>query len=529
MHGEHNAGQTGTLANLNQDIPTDSSAGRANFSDTGGGLAVETGKRASSSSSSSLPPQQSSSSPAAASPAIIAAFNESAITALDTPPSVDELWPGDIAPTVASNTGAAKHNTTVHTAVTDGLKGSATAPYLAPEVSRPRTIEEELARVGSASPFAVEENAPPSAAEIEAPTTNREIEGRASRTETSENAAAAVAADANITPGPCLYPEELDFRDLEEIPESAGPSLWDDAEVEPAWMVASKVEVAGGDPVRSGSSDNNASAVVKDSGTQGEEGTPKASDLGELEGIMQGGRDAEGVSTATAAAPTAAEPPLTMPTDGDMSLLPSSTAAPTTPRLAAQAIAAVGHESSEVGLVQAPPLSAAPEELAHSSISSSHPTERPGLAADDPLLKPTAPEGSTDDTVTCTDPGMRAAKDIGGSEEPPRVEGPLQASVVVEGKLENAEKDGAGRGEEEEEEKNAWLGAAATGGNRGWQRDETGDEFYEEKLKGVVDVRWAFDVTVLLPWCTSYFEVYTEYYLLVALVNAKDFAACFGR
>lgn len=388
------------------------------------------------------------------------------------------------------------------------------------EESRLPGVDRNASSVAAATQSSAEvsfapEPLPPSfqVAEHEAPATEIEGMGQGAGIEDIGSRAVSSAVDAAAltgTGGKAIdtqpaFPEELDFRDLEEIPISTGPSLWD-TKLDSAWVIASADGgcTAGGDssvdaPVHDGMVGGRGSGLfMEDAAARREEarglvpGEPGGPDgNGDLHGAAVGG-------------PEAAVIPLVMRSDEPLVFRPPSTTA-TTPHAAAAAMASVPGQS-EAGPARSgvqpgsnPPAAAEAQDLGSSS--SWHPAERPAATAGDQRLESGPPGAVVSMPITAPGGGTAADAVISESEATAGVDGHL---LLPAGKIAVAGWEEARQGDMEsvegagEEGGQAWLRAAAPGGG-GWERDETGDEFYEEKLKGVVDVRCVFGIEILVP------------------------------
>ena len=263
---------------------------------------------------------------------------------------------------------------------------------------------------------------------------------------------------------------ELDFRDLEEIPVSTGPSLWEDS--------ASSRFI----------DENNSGGASASSFSFGQATNPFVRhdpSQQELAATNSNLKDGAGVGNVTAEEVKVTEVPSSMLLHGDeaRALSPSPREVHDVKRSAAAVM---------IPGVKAIPdaSSAGPAERARvyleSSPSEPAPTERQvvGAGADPPSTSrpPEAMDGlgleSTAVGVAVLHPEGAASSDneaVHGESDVPAMHGPVAV---------------AGGDGSEEDVVDAWVSTSpSTAGIVGWERDEAGDGLYEEKLKGVVDVR----------------------------------------
>ena len=399
---------------------------------------------------------------------------------------------------------------------------------------------------------------------------------------------------ANVTDpvdlsGDC-FPPELDFRDLEEIPESSGASLLWDAELDSAWVgsgsessgsaaAASRVEDSGGGGFGSVSGSGSGSG----SGSSGVSNAAGAASQEQLEGegvlaartLLGGSAEGEALAAIDAAAddttalPASAasttsekSPVLTVPEQTDESLaLPASTSTATPPTVAsavptttaaAATMATPAAMASVGGKVKQDELpsrsSVGRGKSAATAATANTPTANPAITTTTTTTTTTAAAtpaaaATTATATTHNGAGAGSASSAGSADSADGAAGsastassagsagsaaatmPIGAASVLEEavpssaamaspgdwdwELTRPVQGGIGVGGEGvgeggggdvgesgvfSEEREAWLVEAAPGVG-GWERDETGDEFYEEKLKGVVDVRCG------VVWC----------------------------
>lgn len=363
------------------------------------------------------------------------------------------------------------------------------------------------------------------------------------------------------------YPAELDFRDLEEIPKSTGPPLWDDTDtkLESTWAAMGEPGTGGG-----GAAIANVDGKGRSAGSattaQTERETVLVEDAGRLEQGVAGGEEGGVLPLGKSGRRLRDGPP---PKDESVSAHappPNTAAAPTTAKKASHAavvagMASVGGEveavsggrrqrrlSSTLASSQADAtgtaMAAAPPRPPTTTAATAAPVTAvpaPAVVSDPSGLDPPLPpmpsppplveaEQARSETVV----GAVAAADadtvaVPSKEKLLSTEEPLSAKSV-ERVAASAASDGGGSGESTRQGdgvlgsaggdggggenwggKGAWPGGVGTE----WERDEMGDELYEERLTSVVDVRCGavVSVFVVVPWVLPQF---------VDVVRAKD-------
>lgn len=340
------------------------------------------------------------------------------------------------------------------------------------------------------------------------------------------------------------YQEEpLDFRDLEEIPESTGPSLWDTTLDGTRWASVSKNAFEHAAVVESSWKSHSASSAIIES----DDGVKKGAAVhapGVNHTDIQGMDDVGGVQAEIASATGTTPPPIPPPPvlDEAISQISQSGIASTTPRAAAAAIASVAGPVSTSASGRRFELASSSATDTPGDHSSADVTDAAAAAdASLPLSSPLMEEHTADVlAASATDPAavsekadplksLRSSQEgraiasidqidasaastahspiagvtgaeaadasatpreeahTGDESEPPPIPAlpPAVAAEWEEARHAMGERAAGGEGE-------AWQQAIATSGIGGWDRDETGSEFYEERLKSVVDVRCAF-------------------------------------
>lgn len=309
---------------------------------------------------------------------------------------------------------------------------------------------------------------------------------------------------------------ELDFRDLEVLPVSRGPSLFD-TDLDPSSRTvassghekaAVESRISYSDPTNGiGTSD----FLAKNEQEQQEEASiGHQGALGKSDDLI--GRGADSLFASTMATvptpPIPTEEPLTPP-------LPFAALNTDKPHVVAAARDPVSGSDSKVPGIPAARSSpqahpSGEEELPTNMVLafSSPSVERPVAAVSGgngdrrlespqpppplppPPLEPNVEKYRIVAVATASASATPKSNIKLSGEEKPHVS-PLPATIAL-GEWEEARRK-AGEsvsGEGDCIESELGLRAAGAVGNGGWKRDETGDEFYEEKLKSVVDVRF---------------------------------------
>ncbi|CAM9511477.1 unnamed protein product [Ectocarpus sp. 12 AP-2014] len=352
-----------------------------------------------------------------------------------------------------------------------------------------------------------------------------------------EKAAAGTAGVAEAAPRAAAatadfrYQDELDFRDLEEIPESTGPSFWeddDDATLASTWATTAEPEGGGGGddggkaaaaPVKEGSSSSSSSSsvattapTVPDRGRAVVESSPP-----KYTGLAEEGAGAD-VTAGAAAGKSEPGPGNGIPPGNDESapVVPSPTSAPATSgssttttikmSRAAAGMASVGGEAnagvagrrrrrslSTLASSQQAKSSPPPPPPASAAVGTGTSSSNPPVAA--PPLPPSLVAAEGGERATSVTADVAAMLGKAASEGPPlalaspETSGGAAAGLDGSGQREGGDANGMGGGE-------GWSGegggaettGAWSGGGAGGERDEAGEDVYEENLKALVGV-----------------------------------------
>ncbi|CAM9602446.1 unnamed protein product, partial [Ectocarpus sp. 4 AP-2014] len=352
----------------------------------------------------------------------------------------------------------------------------------------------------------------------------------ADTTGVAEAAPRAAAATADFR-----YQDELDFRDLEEIPKSTGPSFWgddDDATLASTWATTAEPEGGGGGddggkattaPVKersSGSSSSSSSSsvtttalTVPDRGRAVSESSPpkytglaKEGAGADMTAGAEAGESEPGPGNGIPPGNDESAPVVPSPTSAPATISGSSTTTTIKMSRASAGMASVGGEakagvagrrrrrslstlaSSQQAKSSPPPPPPASAAVGTGTSSSNPPAAAPPLPPS--LVTAEGGEGAT--SVTADVAAMPGKPASGGSPlalASPETSGGAAAGLDGSGQREGGDANGMGGGE-------GWSGEGGgaettgvwSGRGAGWERDEAGEDVYEENLKALVGV-----------------------------------------
>lgn len=313
--------------------------------------------------------------------------------------------------------------------------------YSAAMVDEAASVTETVGGAEQLTTVAVNEPAP--AVDIAASTVNEAAINRVTETAGNADQSSTVVVNDSATPvdiaAEDFFAAELSFRDLEELPVTVGPSFWEDADGTEATLFAEQQKM-----------DLGREKVMPSAITQPIDLTGATTSIDRNQVIAT--RDQE------SALPLAKEG------------LDASNPAPT-------AAVAGSDWSTEYSAEQSTGWVSSYSSATASSIP---PAERPAAGDASSLRPPLEEAGEAADVL-----------------KPATVSASVRDGWGAVEDWEEFRQDGFAAGGEAalgEVGREAWLhGAAAEGGVAGWERDTTGEEFYQDRLKEVVDVRYACD------------------------------------